>query len=152
MNVQLVWNNRSSMDLSDSWIKACEQALALAAEQEGISNGEVALSFVDNEEIRQLNRDYRGIDETTDVLSFPMDDGTSERFPEVTTMLGDIVIAVPVAKEQSEAYGHSLLREIAFLFVHSFLHLIGYDHQTQEQETQMMEKQEAILAQIGLVR
>jgi probable rRNA maturation factor len=165
MSLQLDWNNEQQiMDIPEAWITKLQQLLQLAAEAEGITEGEVSLTFTSDEEIHQLNRDYRGIDRPTDVLSFAMqEDGVDELdiFFEVESedesdpisgMLGDIIISVETAAAQSEEYGHSLEREIGFLFVHGFLHLIGYDHQDDAAEAEMTAKQEAILQQAGLSR
>ncbi|RCW51288.1 rRNA maturation RNase YbeY [Paenibacillus prosopidis] len=165
MSLQLDWRNeQQKMDIPEAWITKLEQLLQMAAEAEGITEGEVSLTFTDDEEIHQLNRDYRGIDRPTDVLSFAMqEDGVDELdiFFEVESedesdpisgMLGDIIISVETAAAQSKEYGHSLEREIGFLFVHGFLHLIGYDHQDDAAEAEMTAKQEAILQQAGLSR
>jgi len=104
----------------------------------------VSITFTDNESIRELNREYRDIDRATDVLSFPMDDEGDD------VVLGDIVISLERAKEQAIEYGHSLEREISFLCVHSTLHLLGYDHETgEEDEKEMFMKQEEILKILG---
>jgi probable rRNA maturation factor len=118
---------------------------------------EVSVSFVDNDEIHTLNRVFRDKDRPTDVLSFPMweDDGMGgDLDPAIgAVMLGDIVISAEKAKEQAEEYGHSLTREICFLAVHSTLHLIGYDHETSEEDERYMnETQEKILSSMGLRR
>ncbi|WP_042162763.1 rRNA maturation RNase YbeY [Paenibacillus gorillae] len=165
MSLQLDWSNeQTQFEIPEQWIERLQELLKLAGEAEGMEEGEVTLTFTDNEQIHQLNRDYRGIDRPTDVLSFAMqDDGTdeldiifeveSEDEPDpISGMLGDIVISVEKAKEQSEDYGHSLEREIGFLFVHGFLHLIGYDHQDDESEAEMTAKQEAVLQKAGLSR
>lgn len=114
---------------------------------------EVSVSFIDNEEIRRLNREYRQKDATTDVLSFPnSDDGNYDLNKETGCyMLGDIVISVAKATEQAENYGHSLRREIGYLTVHSMLHLLGYDHENGGiQQVRMREKEEAVLQKLGL--
>ena len=111
----------------------------------------VSVTIVDNEAIHAINLEHRGIDRPTDVLSFPMfdedfDDGED-------CVLGDIVISLEKAKEQAESYGHSMEREIAFLTVHSVLHLLGYDHEEgKAEESEMFEKQEAVLVKMGLTR
>lgn len=178
--VTLRWTNEQNVwDVSRMAAKL-EQLLEIAARTEGIEEGEVSLTFVDDEAIRELNREYRGLDKPTDVLSFPMydadewerDDAAAEAgaeqeaadavpladdtaaseddpFPE---LLGDIVISVPTALRQSEEYGHTPEREIGFLFVHGFLHLIGYDHMDEASERDMFSRQERILREAGLVR
>lgn len=165
MSLQLAWNNeQNELEISDTLISMLESALQKAGESEGVIEGEVELTFVNDDQILELNRDYRGIDRPTDVLSFAMNESLDEELeivyeleegdeleivPEV---LGDIIISVTRAKLQSEEYGHSLEREIGFLFVHGFLHLLGYDHQDKASEDEMMGKQEAVLSQVGLIR
>lgn len=165
MSLQLAWSNeQSEYEIQESLITLLESALQKAGEAEGVIDGEVALTFVDDEQIHELNRDYRGIDRPTDVLSFAMNDTIDdeleivyaleegEEMEEVPEVLGDIIISIPRAKLQSDEFGHSLEREIGFLFVHGFLHLLGYDHQDQAAEDEMMGKQEAVLVQVGLNR
>ncbi|WP_214629958.1 rRNA maturation RNase YbeY [Paenibacillus agaridevorans] len=165
MTLQLDWNNEQDKhDIQDAWIVKLTELLQLAGEAEGLTTGEVALTFTDDEGIHALNRDYRGIDRPTDVLSFAMqEDGADEldiifevedesESDPLSGMLGDIIISVERAQLQSEEYGHSLEREIGFLFVHGFLHLIGYDHQDETSEAEMTAKQEAVLSQAGLTR
>ena len=116
---------------------------------------EVSVRFVDNEIIRELNRDYRNIDRETDVLSFPLgENGVYDTNLDTgAKLLGDIVISVPKAMEQAELYNHSLQREIGFLTVHSMLHLLGYDHEKGGiEEVRMREKEETVLTKIGLKR
>ena len=116
---------------------------------------EVNVTFVDDEEIKSLNTDFRNIEKSTDVLSFPLgENGVYDVNPENgAKMLGDIVISVDHAVQQAELYGHSLQREIAFLTVHSMLHLLGYDHvDSKFEEMKMREKQELVLTKLGLVR
>lgn len=109
----------------------------------------VSVSFVDNTFIHQLNRDYRKIDRPTDVISFAFLDGESDREAQLNgggiVCLGDIYISIDKAKEQAEEYGHSLNRELSFLFVHGLLHLLGYDHMTPEDEKVMFALQDEIL-------
>ena len=116
---------------------------------------EVSVTFIDNEGIHELNKKYRNVDRPTDVLSFPLFDfeGDTEEPPidEVMSNLGDIVISLEKAKEQAEEYGHSFEREVAFLCVHSMLHLLGYDHETSEEdEIEMRSKQTEIMKIMGL--
>jgi probable rRNA maturation factor len=110
---------------------------------------EVSVSFVDNEEIRVLNRDYRSVDKETDVLSFPMDDDFFEIGP---VLLGDIIISAEKALEQAKDFGHSLYREIAYLTAHSMFHLLGYDHMEDEEKTLMREKEKEIMKRIGIFK
>lgn len=165
MSLQLAWNNeQEDFQISEELIALLEAILQKAGEAEGVTDGEVDLTFVDDEGIHELNREYRGIDRPTDVLSFAMNEITNdeleiiyeieegEDLESVPDVLGDIIISVPRAKLQSEEYGHSLERELGFLFVHGFLHLLGYDHQDEASEAEMMGKQEAVLAEVGLTR
>ncbi|MCX7570827.1 rRNA maturation RNase YbeY [Tumebacillus sp. DT12] len=140
------------------------RALIAAARHEEIEAGEVVVSLVDDERIQELNRTYRDKDQPTDVLSFAMqEEGEDE--PEIffeteeeaaemdrVDMLGDIIISVPTARRQAGEYGHGLERELAFLAVHGFLHLIGYDHMTEADEKEMFGRQEEILVAMGLTR
>lgn len=166
MSLQLEWSNeQSEYEISEELISQLNKLLVAAGAVEGVADGEVALTFVDDEEIHRLNKEFRNIDRPTDVLSFAMRESVGEE-PEITyevetedevgpefdEVLGDIIISVPRAIAQSEDYGHSVERELGFLFVHGFLHLLGYDHQTPEDEAVMMGKQEAVLQQIGLTR
>ena len=119
------------------------------------SPAEISVIFVNDERIRELNRQYRRMDSSTDVLSFPLGEGGEyDRNPETgACLLGDIVISVPTAVRQSELYGHTLQRELAFLTVHSMLHLLGYDHTDGGLQTvHMREKEEQVLTQMGLKR
>ena len=116
---------------------------------------EVSVTFTDNEGIRELNSKFRRIDRPTDVLSFPLFDfeGSSDEPPvdEMMNMLGDIVISLERAKEQADEYGHSFEREVAFLTVHSMLHLLGYDHETSEEDDKNMRaRQSEIMDIMGL--
>jgi probable rRNA maturation factor len=175
MSLTLDWNSeQDAFEIAPELAAKLEKLLQIAGREENVETGEVALSFVTDEAIQELNRNYRGIDRPTDVLSFPMlekgqdemvihyeemeldeedknPSAEDEGFEDVE-MLGDIVISVPRAVAQSDDYGHSVEREIGFLFVHGFLHLIGYDHGTEEEEKIMTGKQERILQEAGLTR
>lgn len=183
MALTLAWNNeQSEHEIPDDWIALLQKLLQAAGVEEGFNEGEVALTFVDDQEIHDLNKQYRGIDRPTDVLSFAMnesledeplinyewfesgdkarlDDEADEEEEQkgamdeaVPDLLGDIVISLPTAIRQSEEYGHSLEREVGFLFIHGFLHLIGYDHDDEATEKAMFTKQELILQKAGLMR
>lgn len=118
-------------------------------------DAEVSVTFKDNAGIKELNRDYRGIDRPTDVLSFPMYDFKAGEIPceEGPVELGDIVISLEKAKEQARDYGHSLKREVSFLTVHSVLHLLGYDHErSDEDEEDMFHRQEEIMNILDIPR
>lgn len=118
-------------------------------------DAEVSVTFVNDEKIHELNKEHRNIDRSTDVLSFPLgEDGVYDIDHETgACLLGDIVISLETATRQAQVYGHSLEREVGFLTVHSMLHLLGYDHEESSlQERIMREKEEAILAQLGISR
>lgn len=133
-------------------IKCCDAVL----EHEKISDdAQISVTFVDNVQIHELNREYRNVDRPTDVLSFPLGENGEYDIDNSSgaILLGDIVISAEKALEQAEEYGHSPEREIAFLTVHSMLHLLGYDHETSKKdEEQMFALQEKILESIGMTR
>ncbi len=139
-------------------IRSCiEQTLK---SEDFLFDAEISFSITDDEEMRRLNYEQRGIDRTTDVLSFPMltvEDGVliiedADLVDDVVS-LGDIVISLPRAREQAECYGHSIERELGFLTVHSVLHLLGYDHEEgPREESEMFQKQEAVLQTLALSR
>ncbi|AXM89777.1 rRNA maturation RNase YbeY [Anoxybacillus ayderensis] len=144
-------------EITEEQIERIEKLLQHAAKEENVPDGaEVSVTFVDNEKIREINRDYRGKDQPTDVISFALEEMGEEEIEivgvDVPPVLGDIIISVPKAREQAEQYGHSFMRELGFLAVHGFLHLLGYDHETEEEEKEMFTKQELILQQFGLTR
>lgn len=116
---------------------------------------EISVTFVDDDEIHRLNKEFRNIDRATDVLSFPLgENGVYDTNIDTgAKLLGDIVISIPHAVDQADRYGHSLQREIGFLTVHSMLHLLGYDHVNGGIESvRMREKEESVLTQMGLKR
>lgn len=131
--------------------KCCLQTLF----EEGYHGSfEVSVTFAENAEIREINRTHRGNDRETDVLSFPMfgEEGFPINPDTDCYMLGDIVISLEKAREQAREYGHGFVRELAFLTVHSMLHLLGYDHIREEDEKEMFGKQELILNSLGITR
>jgi probable rRNA maturation factor len=128
---------------------------AVLVQEKFADPAEVSVTFVDDDEIHRLNKEYRNIDRSTDVLSFPLgENGVYDTNLDTgAKMLGDIVISIPHALDQADRYGHSLQREIGFLTVHSMLHLLGYDHVNGGMESvRMREKEEAVLTQMGLKR
>lgn len=126
--------------------------LAVAGEDLDPEPVEISVTFVTPEEIRELNGQYRGKDAVTDVLSFPQFDDWDD-LPETGEIaLGDVVICMERAREQAEEFGHSLRREALYLFVHSVYHLLGYDHMEEREKQQMRQKEEAVMAQLGVVR
>lgn len=148
--------------VSASKIAEIEQLLQFAGNYLSLpENTEMSVTFMDNEEIRMINRDYRNKDQATDVISFALEElGEDElaiHFDEeddfdLPRNIGDIMISVERAQEQAQEYGHSFDRELGFLAVHGFLHLNGYDHMTPEDEKEMFGLQEEILTAYGLER
>lgn len=132
--------------------RACTAVLKM---EEFLESAEVEVTFVDDNEIHELNKEFRNIDRSTDVLSFPLgENGVYDTNPATgAKMLGDVVISLEHAVAQAEEYGHTLQREVAFLTVHSMLHLLGYDHVNGGIEAETMrEKEEEVLVKMGLSR
>lgn len=129
-----------------------KKILLYALEKEGLHNTSFSVILVDEEYIHKLNRVYRNIDKVTDVITFALDDEESVLNASDEHILGDIYICLSRAREQAESYGHSFLREICFLAVHGFYHLLGYDHMTKEEEEIMFKKQEEVLEENGITR
>lgn len=162
MELNLVWENcQERVPVGQQEIDTVRKCIgAVLAEERFDFDTEVNLLLVDNSTIREINREQRNIDRTTDVLSFPMleqEDGEiviyDEDIIDGRVLLGDIVISLERAEEQAKEYGHSFLRELGFLTVHSVLHLLGYDHELgEEEEKEMFAKQEKILRSVGLNR
>ena len=113
-----------------------------------IKNSIFDIIFIDDEEMHQMNKEYRGIDRTTDVLSFALND--NKHIDAVLNSLGDIFISIPKMKSQAVEYGHSEKRELSFLTVHGLLHLLGYDHMEKEYEIVMFGLQKEILDELGI--
>ena len=129
-------------------------AAALCAKEEDLDDNRLSLSvsFVDAEEIQRLNREYRGKDAVTDVLSFPQFDPYEYMQDWDEVALGDVVICEERARQQAEEFGHSYERELIYLFVHSCFHLLGYDHETEEEKKVMREKEEKVMTELDLRR
>ena len=129
-----------------------KKVLLSAIEKEQLENINFNLIIVNNEYIHELNKNYRKIDRPTDVITFALEDDDTMVLPEGIRVLGDIYISIDRAKDQASDYGHSLLRELCFLAVHGFYHLLGYDHNTPEEEKIMFSKQEEVLSSYGITR
>ena len=131
-----------------------EKAAAATLGREGVpaEDVEISITFVNDEEIKELNAQYRDIDKVTDVLSFPQFESPEELPEEGEIILGDVVLNVEQAKRQAEEYGHSEEREIIYLFVHSLLHLLGYDHMEEDEKAEMRGAEEEIMNELGLPR
>ena len=144
-------------EVQESHMELVEKLLQHAAQVENIEQGsEVSISFVTNEAIHEINREYRDKDQPTDVISFALEElgeGEVQIVGEgIPRILGDIIISIDRTKEQAEQYGHSFERELGFLAVHGFLHLLGYDHMNEADEKVMFGKQAVILSTFGLGR
>ncbi|MFH6683235.1 rRNA maturation RNase YbeY [Bacillus amyloliquefaciens] len=138
-------------------LQEVEKLLQFAAKKEGVQDqAEVSVTIVTNNEIREINRDYRGKDTPTDVISFALEEEGEDEVEivgaDMPPVLGDIIISADRTKEQAEEYSHSFMRELGFLAVHGFLHLLGYDHMTKEEEEEMFSKQKDLLDEYGLTR
>ncbi|KWW21679.1 MULTISPECIES: rRNA maturation RNase YbeY [Bacillaceae] len=153
-----------AIDLMDETNEVTEEAqqlvesiLQFAAKKEKIEEDtELSVTFVDNERIREINKEYRHKDAATDVISFALEEMGEDEVEiiggEMPRMLGDIIISIERTKEQAEEYGHSFDRELGFLALHGFLHLLGFDHMNEEEEKVMFTKQKEILEEYGLSR
>ena len=125
--------------------------LNFVIKKEKLDNCIFNIIIVDNEYIHKINKEYRGIDRPTDVISFALED--NKDFIEYEfRVLGDIYISLDKVKEQAELYGHSFLRELCFLNIHGLLHLLGYDHMEKEDEIIMFKKQDEILDEFGITK
>ena len=144
-------------EVKEEHIVLVEKLLQHAADVEKIEDGsEVSITFVTNEAIHEINREYRDKDQPTDVISFALEEmgeGEVAIIGEgIPRILGDIIISTDRTREQAEEYGHTFERELGFLAVHGFLHLLGYDHMTEQDEKEMFGKQDEILGSFGLGR
>ncbi|MFZ3578642.1 rRNA maturation RNase YbeY [Virgibacillus sp. DJP39] len=143
--------------VTSDYIDMLQRLLIFAAEKEGITQeAETSVNFVTDKEIQELNRNYRQQDKPTDVISFALQETMEDELnivgEDMPLMLGDIVISVERAVEQADEYNHSFERELGFLTLHGFLHLLGYDHMNDEDEKKMFQKQEEILDAFELTR
>ncbi|MFS0635837.1 rRNA maturation RNase YbeY [Mesobacillus foraminis] len=144
-------------ELTEAQIAEIEKLLQFAATKEQVEPGsEVSVTFVSNARIHEINREYREKDRPTDVISFALEELGEGEIKVVGAgiprILGDIIISTQKAREQAEEYSHSFMRELGFLAVHGFLHLLGYDHMSEEEEKEMFTRQREILDEYGLAR
>jgi len=167
-----VLNNQNMVEYSQELEIILDKAAGIILANHNIGDSddgrlELTLVFVADEEIKELNAQYRGIDNKTDVLSFPQYVSLAELKAELEDMdsssgtedqlrqpvlLGDVVISLETAKEQGEEYGHGFTREVGYLFIHGMLHLLGYDHLAGEDQAYMRQAEETVLNQLSLVR
>lgn len=167
MKLYITYEEEERPDLDFDWEETASKIGEAVLKAEGFpGEAEVSLVLTSEEEIHQVNREFRGIDAPTDVLSFPaipfcspsdfqelLNQDTAYKNPDTgNIILGDIMISVPRVFHQADAYGHSVKREFSFLIAHSMLHLLGYDHMTKEDAAVMEEKQRRILNQMGILR
>lgn len=142
-------NRQDKVNIEKETENLLSKVIETTLQIEGITlDYEVSVSFVTNEEIKDLNRQYRNINKETDVLSFPFDD----EFETGINILGDIVLSVEKAIEQAKDLGHSVERELAYLTAHSTLHLVGYDHMTDEDKATMREKEKLIMKKLQIFK
>ncbi len=142
-------DRQDDIKITDEIKNLIEKSIAAVLKVENLDeNVEVSVSFVGDEEIRDLNRDYRGVDKSTDVLSFPMDD----EFIIVSRILGDVIINTRRVMEQAKGLGHSNERELSYLTVHSILHLLGYDHMEDEDKREMREREKLAMKELSIYR
>jgi probable rRNA maturation factor len=142
--MQIYWDDSGEVKISEGLYDTLGDVIRTCSQRANApQNSELSVSFVSKEEMRQLNHDYRQTDAPTDVLSFG---GMSP------AILGDIIICTAKAQEQADEYGHSFEREMAFLTAHGLLHLLGHDHQNDEQEKVMLGEQQAVLDALGITR
>lgn len=147
----LIDNRDLDFEIPESILKDFEKATEVILEMENISDDvEVSVSFVIEDEIQELNRDYRGKDSITDVLSFPTD--MEYHIEGVPLILGDVVICLKRAKEQAVEFGHTFERELVYLFVHSMFHLLGYNHIDEDDKLLMRQKEKEAIKRIGIFR
>ncbi len=144
-------------ELTEAQVAEIEKLLQFAAIKEQVEPGsEVSVTFVSNARIHEINREYREKDRPTDVISFALEELGEGEIKVVGVgiprILGDIIISTQKAREQAEEYSHSFMRELGFLAVHGFLHLLGYDHMSEEEEKEMFTRQREILDEYGLAR
>ncbi|HLV09273.1 MAG TPA: rRNA maturation RNase YbeY [Halanaerobiales bacterium] len=135
-------NQQKILELNEELYRLFREITAKAGEMEGRNQGEVSFALVDNKTIRELNNKYRALNQATDVLSFPMDG----------ELWGDVVISTEQALAQAGEYEHSLKRELGYLIVHGVLHLLGYDHKTDDDRRKMRQQEEEILKELNLAR
>ena len=142
--------NQTDRDIPE--LETVKSVLQHAVVKEKLENVIFNVIIVDNDYIHELNKNYRNIDRETDVITFALEDEKDMVAPVGERVIGDIYISIDKAISQAEEYGHSLLRELSFLAVHGFYHLLGYDHMTEEEEKVMFSKQEEVLHECEIER
>lgn len=143
------FTNETEEELTE--VKELKKLIKYAIKYMKLDNLEFGVIFIDNKKIRDINKEYRNIDRETDVITFRLADYEEVIYDKIN-VLGDIYISLEKARSQSVEYGHSYLRELSFLLIHGFLHLLGYDHMNKEDEEEMFRLQEEILDGYGIKR
>ena len=152
MNLLLANDTKKDLDL-DLIRERAEKTIEEVLRVENFTeNAEVSLSIVDMETIHRLNKEYRGVDRPTDVLSFPMDEEGYDNEGNPIFLLGDIVICLDVAENQAKDFGHSLEREMMYLICHSTLHLLGYDHIEEDAKLEMRSREKEVMKNLGVFK
>ena len=152
MNLLLANDTKNDLDL-DLIRERAEKTIEEVLRVENFTeNAEVSLSIVDMETIHRLNKEYRGVDRPTDVLSFPMDEEGYDNEGNPIFLLGDIVICLDVAENQAKDFGHSLEREMMYLICHSTLHLLGYDHIEEDDKLEMRSREKEVMKNLGVFK
>ena len=143
-----------NLDVPQEDVDAVRRAVLTVGELYGVMDAEVSVTLTDDAHIHVLNRDYRGVDRPTDVLSFALTESEEPAIIDApcSVVLGDLVISLERAATQAEEYGHSFLRELSFLTVHGMLHLLGYDHIEEEDRLEMEEEQRHVMDVLGIAR
>lgn len=146
-------NNIEIINETDKQINTADlnNVINFALKSENVENAVMNVIIIDNEKIHKINREYRGIDRPTDVISFALEDDKTFIKTDIR-VLGDIYISIDKVFEQAKSYNHSFRRELSFLTVHGILHLLGYDHMTKEEEQIMFKKQDDILNSLGITK
>lgn len=147
MNIDVINTLDEDIDELDN----LKEFLYKVCEDEKLDNVIFNVIIVDNKKIHEINKEYRGLDRPTDVISFALEDDKSFNTTDFR-VLGDIYISIDKTREQAEEYGHSFKRELYFLAIHGLLHLLGYDHMKKEDEKKMFAKQEEVLSRYGIER
>lgn len=145
-NIEIINETNEKIDIND-----LNNVIEYALKHENVNNAIMNVIIIDNEKIHKINKEYRGIDRPTDVISFALEDDKTFVNTDFR-VLGDIYISIDKVHEQATIYGHSFRRELSFLTVHGVLHLLGYDHMEKSDEVIMFGKQEEILNELGITR
>lgn len=149
----LISREPEELPADDLAVATVEEAAAKVSELYGLDRAELSVTLTDNQHIHIINRQYRGVDRPTDVISFALNESDEPEVQDAeVNILGDIIISLERAAEQAKEYGHSYRREVAFLTVHGLLHLLGYDHMEEAERLEMEEEQRVVMEALGIGR